>query len=65
MKIEVNLEKLETEAVENLIEYREMDDKVSLGMAKAYTKLLADWTGRHYWELMEKVSRLADEKTNV
>lgn len=62
MKIEINLDSLEQKAIDAFVEYNRTDDRVSLGEAYAYTKLLASILGLNMHTLIEKLSDRAKEK---
>ena len=62
MKVEINLEKLERDAIQAFFEHERDDDRVALGEAYAYTKLLASITGRSFHGLVETLSTRADKK---
>ena len=62
MKVEINLDKLERDAIQALMEHERDDDRVALGEAYAYTKLLASITGRSFHKLIETLSTRADKK---
>lgn len=62
MKVEINLDKLERDAIEAFVQYERDYDRVALGEAYAYTKLLASITGRSFHQLCETLSTRADKK---
>ena len=62
MKVEINLDNLERDAIQGFFEYERDDCRVSLGKAYAYTELLASFTGRSYHKLVEILSTRADKK---
>jgi len=62
MKVEISLEKLERDAIEAFFEHSRDGDRVDLGEAYAYTKLLASFTGRSFHKLIETLSTRADKK---
>lgn len=62
MKVEINLDKLERDAIQAFMEHERDDDRVVLGEAYAYTKLLASFTGRSFHKLVEILSSRADKK---
>ena len=62
MKVEINLDKLERDAIEAFVQHQRDGDRVDLGEAYAYTKLLASFTGRSFHKLIETLSARADKK---
>lgn len=62
MKVEINLDKLESDAVQAFMQHERDYDRVALGEAYAYTKLLANFTGRSFHKLVETLSTQADKK---
>lgn len=62
MKVEFNLDNLERDAIQALFEHKRDDDRAAFGEAYAYTKLLANFTGRSVHKLLETLSLRADKK---
>jgi len=62
MKIELDLDTLERKAIDAFKEYNETYDRIDLGFAYAYTKLLANLIGRNEHTLIEKLSTRAEEE---
>ena len=62
MKVEISLDKLETQAMNAFMEHHKSNDRVSLGEAYAYTKILSDLLGVNYHTLIEKFSNRAYDK---
>lgn len=62
MKVEINLDKLERDAIEAFVQHERDYDRVALGEAYAYTKLLASFTGRSFYTLLETLSTRANKK---
>lgn len=62
MKVEMNLDKLERNAIQAFLEHERDDDRVALGKAYAYTELLANFTGLSFHKLVETLSTRADKK---
>lgn len=65
MKVEINSDTLERKAIDALKDYEREYDRVILGEAYAYTKLLASISGRNYHTLIELLSTKASKEMDL
>jgi hypothetical protein len=62
MKVEIDLDALERKSIVAFKEYNRTFDRIDLGFAYAYARLLANLVGRNEHTLIEKLSTRAEEE---